>query len=212
MSIEMSETHQLEAWRGDFGNDYVGRNVATPDVVRRLTFAWSQILRPIQTRLPGSILEVGANIGRNLRALSALTGAELYGLEPNAKARAQLVADGVVARDRALDGFAQKIPLKDGAVDLAFTSGVLIHIHPDDVAAACTELVRVARKYVVVIEYFADQPTTIEYRGRTDLLFKRDFGELVMQVAPSITPLDCGFFWRRTTGLDNLTWWLFEKK
>jgi spore coat polysaccharide biosynthesis protein SpsF len=170
------------------------------------------VLRPIETRLPASILEVGANIGRNLRALSALTGAELYGLEPNAKARQQLVADGVVKAANALDGTAQAIPLKDGAVDLAFTSGVLIHIHPNELPAGCRELARVARRYVVVIEYFADQPSTIEYRGRSDLLFKRDFGGFLMDTVPGLTPLDCGFFWRRTSGLDNLTWWLFEKR
>lgn len=208
----MAETHQLDAWRGGFGDDYVGRNLATPDVVRRLTFVWSKVLQPIQTRLPESILEVGANIGRNLRALRNLSGAELYGLEPNAVARQQLVADGVVPATNALDGTAQKIPLPDGAVDLSFTSGVLIHIHPDDLPAAMRELARVARRYVVVIEYFADQPTAIEYRGRTDLLFKRDFGGFLMDTVPGLAPIDCGFFWRRTTGMDNLTWWLLEKR
>jgi pseudaminic acid biosynthesis-associated methylase len=208
----MAETQQLDAWRGQFGDGYIGRNLATEEAVRQRVYAWARILRSIESEPPKSVIEVGANVGRNLKAFAALTGAELYGLEPNARARAQLVADGIVSRERALDGTAQKIPLKDGAVDLSFTSGVLIHIHPDDLPAACRELARVARRHVAVIEYFADQPTAIEYRGRKDLLFKRDFGGFLMDTVPGLRPVDCGFFWRRTTGMDNLTWWLFEKR
>ena len=160
---------------------------------------------------PQSILEVGANIGNNLRALRQLTPAEFFAVEPNAKARARLVDDAVVAQDKVLEGIASSIALPDAAVDLAFTSGVLIHIHPDDLLASCREIHRVARSYLVCIEYFSDRAEEIAYRGHTERLFKRDFGGFWLDHFSDLRSLDYGFAWKRVTGLDNLTWWLFEK-
>ena len=70
-----------------------------------------------------------------------------------------MLADyGVTAPHHILSGTAQEIPLEDGCVDLAFTAGVLIHIAPDDLLAACKEIHRCARKHIICMEYFADEP------------------------------------------------------
>ena len=70
---------------------------------------------------------------------------------------------------------------------------------------------RVSNRYIVCIEYFSDKPEEIEYRGQSGMLWKRDFGSFWMEQHPDLKLLDYGFFWRRATGLDNLTWWLWEK-
>ena len=208
----MSDTFQLDHWRGQFGDDYIGRNETDPSQLAARKKMWERVLAPIESRRqPGSILEVGANIGLNLRALSDVTSAALYGLEPNATALQRMVDDAVVPQARALEGSAQAIPLADGAVEMAFTCGVMIHIHPDDLAAACQEMSRVTTRYIACIEYFDAAPRSIEYRNRDDLLFKRDFGAFWLEQEPSLKLLDYGFFWRPATSLDNLTWWLFEK-
>jgi len=206
-----TDTQQLAFWRGDFGAGYRDRNAVSDDALRTRVALWSSIWRGFVGHPPQSLLEVGSNIGLNLRALRAVTGADMYALEPNAQAREVLVGDGVVAADRALDGMAAAIPLADGAVDLAFTSGVLIHIHPDHLEASIREIYRVAARYIVCIEYFNDKPQTIPYRGHDDRLFKRDFGGLYMDTFPDLKLIDYGFAWKRVTGLDNLTWWAFEK-
>ncbi len=154
---------------------------------------------------------MGANIGNNLRALSRITGAELFALEPNQSARERLERDRVVDSSRILNGHASDMEMADGSVDLAFTSGVMIHIHPDHLAAACREMHRVTRRYVVCIEYFADTPQQIPYRGHDEKLFKRDFGGFWLDRHPDLRLLDYGFAWKRVTGLDNVTWWVFEK-
>jgi pseudaminic acid biosynthesis-associated methylase len=205
------KTAQLNQWQGEFGDNYTDRNVSSADVLQARKALWQEIIGHCRPETPGSIVEIGSNIGTNLRALAQLVPATLYALEPNARARGQLVADGVVPAERTLDGVASAIPLPDGACDLAFTSGVLIHIHPDDLLAATREIVRVARRYVVCIEYFADRPEEVVYRGHSGLLFKRDFGGFYLDNFPGLTPLGCGFAWRRMTGLDNLTWWVFRK-
>lgn len=204
-------SRQLEAWRGEFGDEYRDRNVADKAMIAARTDMWKRILQPLADDPPKSILEVGANIGFNLRALGALTTARLKALEPNAGARKRLVDDGVVSADDVHDGAANNITLEDGAMDMVFTSGVLIHIAPDDLASSCAEMYRISSRYIVCAEYFADTPQEVRYREHDGLLFKRDFGGFWMDRFPDLQLVDYGFFWRRATGLDNLTWWLFCK-
>ena len=206
------DTVQLQFWRGDFGIDYIGRNTASAEHLRSRVALWAKIMNCMVGDPPKSILEVGSNIGNNLRALRTLTGAEMYALEPNADARRVLVADGVIPAEHAMDGFAASIPLGDDEVDMAFTSGVLIHIHPDQLLASLQEIHRVAKRYVVCIEYFSDKPEMIPYRGYDDRLFKRDFGGYYLDNFSDLRVVDYGFAWKRLTGLDNLTWWIFEKR
>lgn len=201
----------LEAWKGAFGNAYAGRNAADEASIERRVRMWRRVLRPIEAAPPASCLEVGANIGINLRALKTLHALEMYALEPNAKARDILVRDRVVPPDRVLDGTADRIDLADESVDLVFTSGVLIHVPPEQLAAACGEMYRVARRYLLMIEYFSSEPEEKTYRGEEGLLFKRDFGVFCLDLFPALSPVDYGFFWKPATGLDNLTWWLFAK-
>lgn len=165
----------------------------------------------MSTLPPRSILDVGANLGTNLRALWALTGARLLALEPNDKARAILVRDGVAVADDVRGGVAQAIDFADDAADLVFTSGVLIHIHPDHLAAAMAEIHRCSARWIVCIEYFSDKQEEIAYRGHAERLFKCDFGGLWLDRFPGLAVAGYGFAWKRVTGLDNLTWWVFEK-
>lgn len=202
---------EVELWRGAFGDEYVDRNAATAaDVAARIRL-WSEILRPLAGAPPRSFLEVGCNIGLNLRALRAISPAKLMAVEPNDKARERILSDGVLPEDCLKAGVAQAIPFADGAADLAFTSGVLIHIHPDRLLQAMREIHRCASRYIVCVEYFSTTPTTVQYRGHEDKLFKRDFGGYWLDNFPDLHVVDCGFAWRRTTGLDDLTWWVFGK-
>lgn len=199
-------TAQVELWRGEFGNDYISRNEFTPEYMSALTAMWAKMLAGIS---PASILEVGANIGLNLRAIKSFSSAELSAVEPNAKARQRIQADGVI--DRAHDGTADHLPFQDGAFDLSFTSGVLIHVHPDDLAASCREIARVSKRYVLCAEYFSVQAREIKYRGHDAALFTRDFGKFYLESCPDLRLVDYGFFWTGAGCVDDLTWWLFEK-
>ena len=135
MTTDPGKSDQLKFWRGDFGNDYTDRNTNSARELRARVALWAPIMARLEGAAPQSILEVGANIGNNLRALRQISDAEFFAIEPNGKARSVLVDDGIVPQDNVRDGFAADIDLVDGAVDLAFTSGVLIYIHPDDLLA-----------------------------------------------------------------------------
>lgn len=161
---------------------------------------------------PGSIVEIGANIGLNLRAIKLLSSAALTAVEPNDVARQRLVADGVVTPDNCFDGFAASLPFDDGQFDLSFTHGVLIHIHPDRLTDSCKEIARVSNRYVLCSEYFSTASREIKYRGHTEALFTRDFGKFWQTTCPELHLLDYGFFWTGAGCVDDMTWWLFEKR
>lgn len=205
------DTEQLGFWRGKFGNAYIGRNTSEASYLKSCTAMWAPIMAHLDTTPPRSILEIGSNIGNNLRALREFTDAEFFAVEPNAKARDILIRDGVVSRENALDGFAASIGLPDRSVDMVFTCGVLIHIHPNDLEDSCREIYRVARRHIVCIEYFSDRPEEIPYHGQTERLFKRDFGGYWLDLFPNMETVNYGFVWKRANGPDNLNWWLFAK-
>ncbi|MGN7613915.1 pseudaminic acid biosynthesis-associated methylase [Magnetococcales bacterium HHB-1] len=206
------QTEQLSYWQQNFGDIYTKRNHLDPNLLRARTAMWARILKSLTGRLPKTVLEVGSNIGVNLHALNNLIESRLIAMEPNAGCRKVLAGNGLISQEDILDGVASHIPLEDQSVELAFTSGVLIHIHPNQLEASCREIHRVSSRYLLCIEYFSDQPRQIPYRGEENLLFLRDFGSYYLDLFPQLEILDYGFFWRKITQLDNLTWWLFEKK
>ncbi|MEO8843754.1 MAG: methyltransferase domain-containing protein [Kofleriaceae bacterium] len=100
--------------------------------------------------------------------------------KPRALVRARNPEDNVMCAT------AFDLPFKDGFADLAFTSGVLIHIAPADLAKAMAEIYRVSRRYIVAIEYDAPIEQEIQYRGNGDSLWKRDHGGLWQAAYPSL--------------------------
>ena len=193
--------NQQKWWKGQEGNNYTDRN---REMTGRIEM-FAKLLMALP-QFPHRILEVGANRGLNLTAINEILNdsATLIGLEPNEIARHQIPFNSI-------DGVAQNIPLDDDSVDLTFSCGVLIHIHPDELEQACREIYRVSSKYIICIEYFSDKLEMITYQGKENLLWKQDFGKLYMNLFPDLTLIDCRFFWKEATGLDNVTAWVFEK-
>ena len=197
------QTSQLALWRSEFGRDYTDRNDREkPERV----IAWSQLLDGI---VPERALEVGCNVGWNLEYLRRIGVGELYGIEPQAYAVSR-------ARERGpgfgvLQGTAFDLPFRDAWFDLAFTSGVLIHISPATIGTAIDEIYRVSRRWIVAIEY--DNPTEqeIHYRGHQAALWKRDHGALWQARHPDlheVRRLEFGV----ADGYDDCTAHLFEKR
>lgn len=209
--MAIAKTKQLEAWTGEFGDDYVERCNASEEAVRIRTRAWADMMGAIHGSPPASILEVGCNVGINLRAINQLYDSELFAVEPNPKARSVVLADKVLDEDHLKEASALDLPFEDNSMEMAFTCGVLIHIAGQDLLKACSEMYRVSSRYILCAEYFSRSPEEIQYRGQEGLLFKRDFGSYWIDNF-DLKTIGNGFHWRRTTGIDDVTWWLFEKK
>ena len=158
----------------------------------------------------GRVLEVGCNRGHNLRALSEILedSSEILGVEPNAHALA--IARGASDKVSTVPGTIYDLPFKDGYFHLVFTVGVLIHIPINRLAEALQEISRVSRRYILAAEYYAPSDTAIEYRGRNDLLWKRDFLKHYESTVPGLKVVRSGF-WSLEEGFDRTHWWLLEK-
>ena len=191
---------QLQLWRSMFGRDYTDRNdVEKPERVE----TWRKLLDGISVE---RALEVGCNAGWNLEYLTRLGVPAIVGVEPGVYAAAK-------ARSRnfnVLDGTAFELPFRDGWFDLAFTSGVLIHIAPDDVGKAMAEIYRCSRRYIVAIEYDAPEEKEVSYRGHDGALWKRDHGALWQARYPELK-LVKRMFLDAAQGYDDCTAHLFEK-
>src|SRR5262245_50844110 len=131
------DTDQLALWRSDFGRQYTDRNdVEKPE---RIT-TWGRILDGVPGL--GSILEVGCNVGWNLEYLRRNGFHDVTGIEPQPYA-----VDRIRRRWPELAvavGTAFQLPFDAGSFDLAFTSGVLIHIDTADLPRALDEMYRVS--------------------------------------------------------------------
>lgn len=194
----------VDLWKSAFGDEYTRRN--TGNIPARLEL-WKALL----PRGCQSVLEVGANTGQNLEAISLISDCDMYAVEPNDLARSELEGSGLVHPAKITGDSADNIRFPNKVADLAFTSGVLIHIPPDKLAAAMREIYRCAAKWIICGEYFRPSEEMIPYRGHNNALWGRDYGSMYLDLFPDLRTISTVFAWKRQTGLDNLTFWVFEK-
>lgn len=160
-------------WAGDFGSEYIVRNSNLPD---RSEF-WTRIVKRYR---PRSVLEVGCNIGHNLRYIhQAYPRAHLYGCDVNDEALAILKAQQPgVTTDH---GDVRDLPYEDHSFDMVVCVGVLIHVTNDaDLRKAVSEIFRVAGRFVLVAEYWNYDWEMIPYHGYENALRKGPF-DLVLK-------------------------------
>jgi pseudaminic acid biosynthesis-associated methylase len=205
MTSSEAEIRRLEGvWGGEFGDEYVDRNLESYGL--RKPF-WDGLLPRLA---PQRLLEVGCNAGGNLRHIAPHVGERaVYGIDINRKAlrtAQQLLPTANLSLEAA-----SELPFRDGWFDLVFTMGVLIHQPEESVRTVMSEMVRCSSRYVLTGEYFDDGTVEVPYRGIEGALFRRDYGALFLEVAPELTLADTG---RLTAeqGFDDVTWWLFEKQ
>jgi pseudaminic acid biosynthesis-associated methylase len=209
MSSSDYATPQESFWAGQFGSEYIGRNDSSQLLASNLNF-FTKALK--QAGRIASCIELGANIGMNLKALQLLyPGIALHGVEINPDAAKQLGV--LIGEKNVYEGSIFNYPVAD-KVDLALIKGVLIHINPEMLPAVYEKLYTVARRFILVCEYYNPSPVAISYRGHADRLFKRDFAGEMMDKYPDLTLVDYGFAYRRDPAFpqDDITWFLIEKR
>ncbi|MDH5325762.1 MAG: pseudaminic acid biosynthesis-associated methylase [Gammaproteobacteria bacterium] len=201
------KTGQEKFWQGEFGKEYISRNIGAKLAAANLSF-FSEVIR--RTGNLGNILEMGCNVGMNLRALrSLLPSCKLTGIEINEEAAKILRewGEAEVVVDSVLD-----VTL-DTTYELTFTKGLLIHINPDYVNEVYKRLYEYSTKYILIAEYYNPTPVALEYRGHKDRLYKRDFANEIMTLYSDLTLKDYGFLYRNDPVYpqDDITWFLMEK-
>jgi pseudaminic acid biosynthesis-associated methylase len=202
-------TPQENFWKEKITESYVQDNSNFNE--RLGLVAWERILSKSEKSAISSYLDCGSNIGRNIAFLKKILP----------MATANIVELAEAPYDKCLKDFQIEKsflgPIKDAKFsiqfDLVFTSGVLIHVNPDDLLQSMSRMFAMSSRYVLIGEYFNRTPVMINYRGEDDRLYKRDFGKLFLENF-DCNLIDYGFLWGYefdTAGFDDITWWLFEK-
>jgi pseudaminic acid biosynthesis-associated methylase len=187
-------------WSGTFGDSYTERNIRSGDGRRPF---WSKVLNEFPV---ARVLEVGCNVGANLRWIA--DDHQAVGIDVNHGALLELRK--LAPRALPVRSAALQLPFPDATFDLTFTAGVLIHQSPESLSDVMREIFRCSRRYVLCAEYFSAEPVEVPYRGETGALFKRDFGGLYQELFPKLVIRSSGFL-ARAEGWDDVTYWLFEK-
>jgi pseudaminic acid biosynthesis-associated methylase len=200
-SIEAVRLEQL--WSGEFGDAYVERNRVAGNA--REPF-WQKVLAEYDVQ---TVLEVGCNIGANLRWIAALRPRQqVYGVDINLKALNELRR--TLLDVNAMWSPGRELPFRDRWFDLVFTMGVLIHQPESTLPLVMAEIVRCSRRYILCGEYFAEQTTEVPYRNQSGALFKRNYGRIYQELFPELRLIQRGFL-GRDEGWDDVTYWVFEK-
>ncbi len=207
-NIESYSTSQEEFWAGNFGTHYIDRNKHAELLASNLNF-FSKALN--QAGKISSCIEFGANIGMNLKALKHLyPNIELQGVEINQDAA------------RELKNFIGQVSVFEGSIfnyqvtkkfNLSLIKGVLIHINPEMLPTVYDKLYEASESYILVCEYYNPSPVSIQYRGHSDKLFKRDFAGEMLDRFEDLTLIDYGFSYHRDPAFpqDDINWFLMKK-
>jgi pseudaminic acid biosynthesis-associated methylase len=202
------KTDQEKFWASNFGDEYIDRNKSEQLMASNLNF-FSKVLN--QADKPKSLIEFGANIGMNLRALQLLyPQIKLQGIEIND--RAASILKEFLGSENVYNGsiFDYDVNQK---FDVSLIKGVLIHINPDMLQKVYKKLYNASEKYILVCEYYNPAPVAIPYRGHNDRLFKRDFAGELLDLYSDLKLVDYGFIYRRDNSFpqDDITWFLLSK-
>lgn len=203
---DLSEQEQF--WQGEFGNQYVDRNIGQPLVAANLALFAKALTR---TGRIDSLLELGTNAGNNLQALrQLLPRCELFGVEINASACARACALEIA---NIWHGSLFDFP-RERQYDLTLSKGVLIHLAPELLPTAYAQLYELSSRYILIAEYYNPSPVEVSYRGNSGKLFKRDFAGELIDRYPDLQLLDYGFGYHRDPQfpVDDITWFLLEKR
>src|SRR5205814_1310689 len=107
--------------------------------------AWRKMLAkvgPIE-----SLLECGCNIGRNMRFVDeVLPKARKAAIEISEAAYRFVISEFEL--DRSFNGRIVDAPFDLASLDLVFTMGVLIHIHPDYLLANMRKMFELSKRYI----------------------------------------------------------------
>jgi pseudaminic acid biosynthesis-associated methylase len=200
---------QEQFWHEEYAKEYMERNSSfNLDLGIK---AWATMLRNLEPI--DSLLECGCNIGRNINFLNhLLPGVRKSIIEISPEPFKMVTSNNNF--EHAVNTSILDAKLPENHFDLVYTTGVLIHIAPENLLANMKKIYSMSKRYILFGEIFSRVPGTITYKGREDLLFKRDFGKYFMENF-DCRVVDYGFLWGHIyddAGFDDCNYWVFEKK
>ena len=203
-----SKTDQEFFWSGKFGDSYIERNENNRILTSNINFFIKSLSR---TKDLKNCIEFGSNVGMNIKALKIIyPDLEFHAVEINKKAAKfleEIILPENIFQESILD-FESKQKW-----NLSLVKGVLIHINPEKLEEVYEKIVNASNKYILICEYYSRKPESLEYRGHSNKLFKRDFAGEILDIFPNLILIDYGFVYHRDPNFpqDDISWFLIEK-
>ncbi len=202
---------QRKFWLGEFGDFYINRNKTIEEVnelyEKETGFTVEQIFKKFFHNIDkkSKILELGCNVGLNLRVLQKMRFTNLYGVELNKKAVdiAQKNSKNITFINSSIEDFEP-----NETYDLVYTAGVLIHINPLSLDSIIKKIVNLTNRYIFGFEYYADNLTEIKYRDYTNMCWKQNFPLLFKKLFPSLKIIEEEKFHYRKKNLTDIAYLL----
>ncbi len=207
-----NRNEQEKFWAGNFGDQYISRNSSSMLVESNLRM-FKRIFR--NKKIPNDCIELGANIGLNLKALKKISpDMKINAIEINKKAIMQLKK--ILPTKNIFEGSITEKNiefLKNKKFELVFTKTVLIHINPKLLKDVYELIYNISSKFILFCEYYNPSPTNVIYRNNTNKLFKRDFAGEFLDIYKDTKLVDYGFVYHRDNchPQDDISWFLLKK-
>ena len=145
------------------------------------------LVEKISNFSPTCILEIGCGTGLNLYLLSKkFPDAELKGIDINSNSVGYgntWFKQKNISNIKLSVGKADELEFKDKSFDVVFTDAVLIYIGPDKIKKLVKEMIRVAKKVLILNEWHCFEPTSNPlgvYVGH----WARDYKTLLKEFVP----------------------------
>jgi len=142
------------SWAGEFGDKYIDRNQELSNFqygdTDRLT-----ITKSFFDKIPrdASILEIGCNIGSIIRILESMGFTDVTGIDINEKA-IKIISKAHPQYKFIHTSIENYEPHR--TFDMVYTSGVLIHMTPEQLPRVVEKMERLSRKWIFGFEYYAE--------------------------------------------------------
>ncbi len=176
-----NNNYQQKVWENDFGKKYTLRSTSYSNWVKvykeRFNLTKEQINSNFLKKIPKSskILEVGCNIGNQLKCLYKMGYKNLYGVDVQKRCIIEIKNKKKFIKSFVASAY--NLPFDDNYFDLVFTSNVLIHIPPKKLNSAVDEIIRTSSKWIWGFEYYSKKYKKVIYRNHDNLLWKGDFSK-----------------------------------
>ena len=181
-----NKNYQTKMWGGEFGIKYTRRN--TFSYIKwnkmykdRFGITKENINKSFLYNLPKKIkiLELGCNIGSQLRCLYKMGYKNLNGIEIQHHCLKKLKKNFNFVNG--IQSTVFKLPFNNNSFDLVFTNNVLIHIPPKKIHIVLKEMYRVSKLWIWGSEYYSQNYKEIIYRKNKNLLWKADFAKIFLK-------------------------------
>ncbi|OGL59943.1 hypothetical protein A2752_04510 [Candidatus Uhrbacteria bacterium RIFCSPHIGHO2_01_FULL_46_23] len=188
---------QVVSWQPSFYWRWLYRRFLADRWQYRIFPQQRWLLAQIKKLRPRSILEAGCGFGRNLNFLieQRIRSEILTGADISAKLLAQ---SGLPKAVKLVRADVLNLPFNNRSFDLVFTHGLLMHVNPRNLNRAMAELIRITKKYLIIIEEVRPWPQPLNY-----FTWAHDYDKIIKSL-----PLKVMI---KKKGKYSLVWYLLKK-